>query len=314
MVSEQHYHFNLTENRQQLGIGTPELFPCLCFRVDVRRNVCHEIPWHWHEEIEVITIAQGRGLVHAGRETWLLEKGDGLFLNANTFHRIQTVNGGICRFHSLVFTADLLAGAPGSVFEQRYVRPLLRSSTRKLLLRQDVPWQKQAIDAIEEAYHAFDTEEFGWELLARAALSRLWQLAAKYADLTTPAEEESSDVRRLRAMLQCIRENYSRPLLLEEIAAAANIGKRECLRCFRRTIGITPIQCLMKTRIRQASHLLAETDLPVTEIGLQCGFENPSYFAQAFRRITGQSPKSYRRYFAGAIVEDEEMLEAGTPV
>lgn len=316
MVSEQHYHLNLTENRQQLGISTPDLFPCLCFHVDVRRNVCHEIPWHWHEEVEVITIAQGRGLVRAGREIWLLEEGDGLFLNANTFHRVQTVNGGPCRFHSLVFTADLLAGAPGSVFEQRYVRPLLRSSTRKLLLRQDVPWQRQAIRAVEEAYQAFETEEFGWELLARAALSRLWQLVAKHADLSTPAEEESSDVRRLRVMLQYIRENYSRSLTLEEIAASANIGRRECLRCFRRTIGIPPIQCLLKTRVRHASRLLAETDLPVTEIGMQCGFENPSYFAQVFRRLTGQTPRNYRQYFAGADAVNEagELLETGTPL
>ena len=89
-------------------------------------------------------------------------------------------------------------------------------------------------------------------------------------------------------------------LSLEEVAAAASVGKRECLRCFRRTIGVTPIQYLLKFRIRQASRLLVETDRPVTEIALLCGFESPSYFAAAFRRLTGRTPRSYRRYFSGA--------------
>lgn len=309
MISQQHYSFHMTADRQQLGIDTPDLFPCLCFNVNVRRNVLREIPWHWHQEVEVDIITRGRGLLRADGGSWVLEKGDGVFLNTNLFHNIQGAEGGACCFHSLVFTADLLAGAPGSVFEQRYVRPLLSSPTRLLILRQSEPWQKAALDAVDEAYRAFAQEDFGWELLARAALSRLWQLAAKHADLSRPAEEEPSDIRRLKLMLRCIRENYARPLTLEEIAASANIGKRECLRCFQRTIGIPPIQCLLKVRIRQASRLLAETDLSVTEVGMQCGFENPSYFAHAFRRMTGRSPRDYRQYFSGPLPEEETAAE-----
>ena len=271
MISQQHYSFHMTADRQQLGIDTPDLFPCLCFNVNVRRNVLREIPWHWHQEVEVDIITRGRGLLRADGGSWVLEKGD--------------------------------------VFEQRYVRPLLSSPTRLLILRQSEPWQKAALDAIDEAYRAFAQEDFGWELLARAALCRLWQLAAKHADLSRPAEEEPSDIRRLKLMLRCIRENYARPLTLEEIAASANIGKRECLRCFQRTIGIPPIQCLLKVRIRQASRLLAETDLPVTEVGMRCGFENPSYFAHAFRRMTGRSPRDYRQYFSGPLPEEETAAE-----
>lgn len=313
MVSQQHYKLYMTPDRQQLGLDTSVLFPCLCFDVDTRRNVCHEIPWHWHPEIEADVITSGRGLLRAGGGAWELEAGDGFFLNTNQVHGIQALGGESCLFRSLVFTADLLAGAPGSVFEQRYVQPLLDSSTRVLVLRQDIPWQSSAIAAINEAYDAFAQEDFGWELLARGALSRLWQLAAKHADLSHPAEEESMDIQRLRLMFQCIRENYDRPLTLEEIAASANIGRRECLRCFQRTVGVPPIQCLLKYRIRKATRMLVETELPVTEVGLRCGFENPSYFAQAFRRMTGRTPRAYRQCFAGGtppvILEREELAK-----
>ena len=114
------------------------------------------------------------------------------------------------------------------------------------------------------------------------------------------ALEENSDTHRLKEMLRYLHENFDRPVLLEEVAAAASIGKRECLRCFRRTIGVAPMQYLLRFRVRQASRLLAETDLPITEVGSRCGFESPSYFTLTFRRLTGQPPRDYRRYFAGS--------------
>lgn len=300
MIPGQICDLRLAEDFRQLNPNGTLLFPCSCYNVDVRLNVAQEVPWHWHEEIEVIAIAQGRGLVQAGGESWLLETGDGIFVNTNTLHSVHLVDGGLCQLHSLVFSADLLAGVPGSVFEQRYLRPMLRSPSRALPLRRDVPWQRDAVSAIEGAYQAFAAESFGWELLVRAELGRLWSLAAEHAAPSVPVVEESGDTRRLKEMLHCIHEHYDRPITLEEVAAAANVGKRECLRCFQRTIGVTPIQYLLRFRIRQASRLLAETDLPITEVALRCGFESPSYFALTFRRLTGRTPREHRRCFSDA--------------
>lgn len=298
MIPGQIRDLQLSEDHRQLDLDNPHVFPCSCYNVDVRLNVAQEVPWHWHEEVEAMTIVEGRGMVRVNTDTWLLETGDGMLINSSALHSVQLIDGGACRLHSLVFSADLLAGTPGSVFEQRYLQPMLRSPTRALPLFGNTPWQRQATDALEEAYHAFAEEAFGWEFSVRAALGRLWILAAEHAAPAGPVMEENNDTRRLKEMLRCFHENYDRAISLEEVAAAANVGKRECLRCFQRTIGITPIQYLLRYRIRQASRLLAQTDLPVTEVALRCGFESPSYFAQAFRRLTGRTPRDYRRYFS----------------
>ncbi len=300
MIPGQICNLQLAEDQRQLDLDSAVLFPCSCYNVDVRLNVAQEVPWHWHEEIEAIAIVEGRGLVLADGDTWLLEEGDGVFINTNTLHSVQLLNGGVCRLHSLVFSAELLAGVPGTVFEQRYLRPVLCSPVRAFSLRQNIAWQQQAVSAIEGAYRAFASESFGWELSVRGELSRLWLLAAEHAAPSGAAPEENSDTRRLKEMLRCLHENYDRPLSLEEIAAAANVGKRECLRCFQRTIGIAPIQYLLKFRVRQASRLLAETDIPVTEVALRCGFESPSYFSLTFRRLTGKTPREYRQHFCTA--------------
>lgn len=298
MIPGQIKNLRLSEDFQQLDLDSTPLFPCSCYNVDVRLNVAQEVPWHWHEEIEAISVVQGRGLFQASGESWLLEAGDGIFLNTNVLHSVHLPEGGDCRFYSLVFSAGLLAGMPGSIFEQRYIRPLLDASARAVPLYRSEPWQREAAGAIEQAYHAFAGEAFGWELLVRGALSQLWVLMAEHMTVPGSAAAETTDVRRLKEMLQFLHGRYDQPVSLEEIAAAASIGKRECLRCFQRTIGVTPIQYLLRYRIRRASSLLAETDLPVTEVALRCGFESPSYFSLMFRRLIGRTPREYRRYFS----------------
>ena len=96
-------------------------------------------------------------------------------------------------------------------------------------------------------------------------------------------------------MLAFIQEHFDRPLTLAEIASAAGIGERECLRCFGKTIHIPPMQYLLKYRIMQgADALLARPADSVAQIAARCGFDNPSNFSQQFRRFYGCSPREYR--------------------
>ena len=281
MIPGQIRDLRLSEDFRQLDLDSTPLFPCSCYNVDVRLNVAQEVPWHWHREIEAISVIQGRGLFQASGESWLLEAGDGIFLNTNVLHSVHLPEGENCRFYSLVFSAELLAGMPGSIFEQRYIRPLLGSSTRAVPLYRNEPWRQEAV--------------------VRGALSQMWVLMAEHMTSPGSAATETNDIRRLKEMLQFLHAHYDQPVSLEEIAGTANIGKRECLRCFQRTIGVTPIQYLLKYRVRKASSLLAETDLPVTEVALRCGFESPSYFSLMFRRLIGRTPRDYRRYFSESL-------------
>ena len=83
--------------------------------------------------------------------------------------------------------------------------------------------------------------------------------------------------------------------LFLQIAAAAVVSKRECLRCFQSCIQRTPIEYLLDYRIQMAERLLRTTELPVTEIALQTGFSNSAYFTKVFRQLRGLSPSQFRK-------------------
>ena len=99
-------------------------------------------------------------------------------------------------------------------------------------------------------------------------------------------------------MLEYIHLHFSEPVTLSDIAKAADIGERECLRCFRRMIQLPPMQYLLKYRVMQgAKLLLQEPGISVSQAAMQCGFDSPSHFSKMFRRFYDCSPREYRRSY-----------------
>jgi AraC family transcriptional regulator len=66
-------------------------------------------------------------------------------------------------------------------------------------------------------------------------------------------------------------------------------------RSFKQSIGLSPINYITRQRIERAKRLLAETELPISEIALRTGFSSQSHFTTSFRKLAGVTPSSFRR-------------------
>ena len=101
------------------------------------------------------------------------------------------------------------------------------------------------------------------------------------------------DSERIKAMLQFIMDNYGEAIDTAAIAQSASVSESECLRCFRATIGTTPIRYLREYRIEQAANRLAISQASIADIAAGCGFQDISYFTKTFREMKGVTPKVY---------------------
>jgi transcriptional regulator GlxA family with amidase domain len=104
----------------------------------------------------------------------------------------------------------------------------------------------------------------------------------------------------LEPVLRWIQDNSARDLTLDDIAAQAGMSTRTLNRRFREHTGTTPLQWLLRARIRQAQHLLEATSHPVDRIAGQVGFGSPTAFRDRFKRVVGTSPHNYRAAFHGS--------------
>lgn len=93
---------------------------------------------------------------------------------------------------------------------------------------------------------------------------------------------------------ELIDTNYAEPLDLDELARAAHLSRFYFLRAFRRAFHATPHEYVTRKRIERAKELLAQSDLTVTEICFEVGFESLGSFSNLFHRVAGWSPMIYR--------------------
>ena len=281
-------------NRELLEHGTVA-FPIACYHDDLRVGA---VPWHWHGELEAVVIEKGSCTVAAGKEKYVVREGEGFFVNSGILHGCWDREDSGCRFHSLVFHPRLVGGGLDSVLFQNYVEPLIQNhGMESLHLKPEISWQKAALEAIDAAWYACEQEPEGYEFLVRGHLSRLVFQLWKHL----PGEEGTQGVKlrrdgeRIKRMLQFIHDHLEEELNTAAIAASTSISESECLRCFRNTIGTTPIQYLRQYRIRKAVQLLRNTQMAVADICAQCGFQNVSYFTKTFREMMGCAPGEFRR-------------------
>ena len=93
---------------------------------------------------------------------------------------------------------------------------------------------------------------------------------------------------------ELIDVQYAQPLDLDELARTANFSRYHFLRAFRRVFHETPHEYLTRKRVERAKELLAESELTVTEICFEVGFESLGSFSTLFHHIVGWSPSIYR--------------------
>ena len=288
----------LASGQRKVQVHEQALFPCSAYYTDWRRGRVEGVPWHWHDELEFMLVDEGAAQVEFGDRAETLGAGDGYFCNSRTLHRIAMTACERCRVNSFVVDARLLSGGDGSVFDSKYLRPITsRPSFPGLALHSADPGQRAVLQHVREAYRACREEPFGFEYAVRYHLGMATALIPGLCGdaLAERPGRVDEDRERIQRMLNHIHQNYAGPLTVSEMAAAAGVCAREAQRCFRRVLRQTPAEYIRQYRLQMARRLLMEGERSILEIGMACGFENPSHFSRVFRECTGQTPGEYRR-------------------
>jgi len=100
-----------------------------------------------------------------------------------------------------------------------------------------------------------------------------------------------------RACEQWLAEHFLDTDAIKQVVERAKIPERTLKRRFKTATGDTLIDYLQNLRVEEAKRLLESGQLPVDEISVRVGYEDPSFFRRLFRRRTGLAPAQYRRMF-----------------
>lgn len=288
---ERNIRVNPNQMEEIEGISTE--YPYTLHKVNLTNTT---IPWHWHEEFEFGYVVEGKKLVSTTSQTYEFYEGEAFFTNSNVLCMMKNV--GNCQIESHLFHPTFLAGHFRSIFETKYINPVLQNKKIELIeIRGNTPAQQKILAKLRQVSALQDQKNS--EFQTRNIFSEIWLLLleeiSNMPDVQGPVSSISKE--RLLSMMSFIHQHYAGKISLEEIASSAMISTREALRCFQTNIHETPFEYLMGYRIETAKKLLKSTKLSMTEISLQTGFSNSAYFSKIFKRECNMTPLEYRKQF-----------------
>ena len=131
--------------------------------------------------------------------------------------------------------------------------------------------------------------------LALQSLTTELLIAASRQDQPRPERNSPLWLDRVK---ECLRENFSQPPTLNELAHAANVHPTHLARVFRQFERRTVGDYIREVRINYARERMLHSADPLVDIALEAGFADQTHFTRSFKRVTGMTPTEYRRLFA----------------
>jgi AraC family transcriptional regulator of arabinose operon len=161
---------------------------------------------------------------------------------------------------------------------------------RVRLVNLPAAWRRPCMDALGRMIRASRRSGPIQTELALAALEEvvLYGQAAQREGKNINADP------RVERAISFLIDGFKKPFHLPTLARECGLSVSRLSYLFHRETGKTPGQFLEEQRLSHAAHLLRRTSLTVGEIATECGFADPFYFTNRFRRRQGMSPSRFR--------------------
>jgi len=251
--------------------------------------------WHFHPEFELTLNTKSYGTRIIGDNVELFDQWDMTLIAGNIPHcwNHYKVDGKVPQNHgiSVHFSLSSLGESFLNQNELRNVKTLFAEAERGVAF--PVQEAKQAEKHIERMVGLNGLDK----LIEFFTILRILSNSEKRRALCSENYKIAYDERGNKKMANVytyIRENYSRPISLEEISKIAGMSPFSFSRNFKKNSGAGFVEYLNQVRTNKACFLLRETEDQVNEIAIICGFASISNFNKQFRKLVGISPSDYR--------------------
>lgn len=269
-----------------------EGFPLACYYVDDAFWYAwtKHRPFHWHPQVEIVYVLSGSITFMIGEESIPAQAGDILFVNSGIIHGPVERNG---IYFSIVYDAEELIDSTDRVKE---LMKTLAHDDRQIISvfpREDTELRSNMQFLVERMLYGIP----GHELSILSGLYGFYGRVFEKNYFNTAANNSLPAVKqlpRIKPVLAYIEENYMHPITLEDLAEAASLHPKYFSKLFKSVMNESPSAYLNEYRIRQSCDLLLNTNAPVIDVAMQCGFNDSSYFVSVFRKYKHVTPLQYR--------------------
>lgn len=252
----------------------------------------YQMAYHWHGEVELIRIIEGKLDVTLDNSEKSVSAGDYIFVNSETVHGATPID---CIYDCIVFNLQYLSSTEETV--KSFIESMLDHSVyvNEIFHPDDKGFctiAKGIFDAISQAGTGYTFAVTGG---LYSLLGYIYSKGLYSKTLSISSVHNEKNVITLKKALAFMRKSYDTQIALSEIADAAEISPKYLCTFFKEMTGQTPFEYLNTYRIERAARKLISSDTPVTQVAFSCGFNDLSYFIKMFKKNKGVTPKNFRK-------------------
>jgi AraC-like DNA-binding protein len=248
--------------------------------------------WHFHPEIELVYVNKGKGKRHIGNHLSYFNNSQLVLIGSNLPHigyidRLTT-NGS----ETLIqFLPDFLGKDFFKIPEMAAIDALFERAKKGIRFNIEIKQRIGAkIEKLVELEGAARITSF-IEILNDLATTDDYTLLNANGYAFESAHQDSD---KIEMVYKHINKNFKEHISLDEIAEIVSMTVPAFCRYFKKTTGKTFTKLVNEYRVVHATKLLAESNMSVTDVSFECGFNNFSHFNKLFKEFTGKSASIYR--------------------
>jgi len=256
-------------------------------------------PPHIQEPIEIIYIREGLFDIVAGASSFAVSAGEMILVRSNVIHSIRSRELPRGGYHCLKIRPSLLfelaSKAQAAAYVLRFVITSEKAKTHWTAEEMDSDGIAQAFALLEDRMQDDACcRDIALKLAAAEVLLALLRSIIRREAKQTLEIYSDSAAAQIYSVILKINRQYAEPLSALDCAAEVNMSYSYFSRIWKRIVRRSFREYLNEVRVSHAEHLLKTTSLPVTQIALECGYNNVSYFIAVYKELKGITPLSCR--------------------
>ena len=249
---------------------------------------------HSHEYYHLLCVRTGQLQFSLDRKQVLLHSGDMVLVSPHVMHDFRNLSDACTsEYYEIKFT----------VLSRALVQQLPEEG-------QIIPDDTFACQLVEHIAHEYMCCMALKDDSAAAALDTLvFHLSAEVRRIS-PEKPEIMDTTGFtplaRRVITFLTNHFGENINLDDVASGVGISKNYLCNAFKRTTGITILDCLNMIRIRKAAEMIVYSDLTLSQVSQMCGYVSVSHFNRVFARYVGLPPGQCRRAYSSGLISREE--------
>lgn len=278
------------ENDKTSGLGQPKLLYISTSK--------YEGDWqsilHSHPFSELFYVVNGQGSFLAEGSEFYVKRSDMVIINPHVQHTEKSLPNApldyiVLGIEGLSFSFEKIAAAQAGVSMETASGTVYKYNVANTNVYAYLNIMLEEISRQEENY----------ETVCQNLLEVLLICMLRNDTLSLVPDNNLLLNRECTQIKNYLDANYSETITLDTLAALTHMNKYYIAHAFTKYAGISPINYLVQKRIQEGKSLLESTSYSIAQIAAMLGFSSQSYFSQAFRKATGQTPMQYRNVYKG---------------